>query len=336
MENEIMVSICCLAYNHEKYIRKTLEGFVNQKTNFNYEILIHDDCSTDNTVNIVEEYRKKYPKLIKPIYQKENQHSKGIKISNVYQFPRAQGKYIAMCEGDDYWTDMNKLQKQYDKMEENTNCSICTHIVGHISESGERLYTTQPNKTVGEVLNNIISIESFFNILKKTCLPFQTSSYFIRKKYISDYLKGKSFFHEMKGVGDVPLIFYIMTRGNMYYIDEEMSLYRKNSIGSWSNNFSSNSACRLQYYHDEINFLEKYDLYTNSRFHQIIEHMIECMIFDSYICRKEYKKIFQKKYRSVLLDGRITRKGILYYFLYAYFPMIIKFYERIKRSNDEK
>ena len=107
-----MVSICCLAYNHEKYIRKTLEGFVNQKTNFNYEILIHDDCSTDNTVNIVEEYRKKYPKLIKPIYQKENQHSKGIKISNVYQFPRAQGKYIAMCEGDDYWTDMNKLQKQ--------------------------------------------------------------------------------------------------------------------------------------------------------------------------------------------------------------------------------
>ena len=183
MENEIMVSICCLAYNHEKYIRKTLEGFVNQKTNFNYEILIHDDCSTDNTVNIVEEYRKKYPKLIKPIYQKENQHSKGIKISNVYQFPRAQGKYIAMCEGDDY------------------------------------------------------------------------------------YLKGKSFFHEMKGVGDVPLIFYIMTRGNMYYIDEEMSLYRKNSIGSWSNNFSSNSACRLQYYHDEINFLEKYDLYTNSRFH---------------------------------------------------------------------
>lgn len=332
MKNEIMVSICCLAYNHEKYIRKTLDGFVNQKTNFNYEILIHDDCSTDNTVNIIEEYRKKYPKLIKPIYQKENQYSKGIKVSNIYQFPRAQGKYIAMCEGDDYWIDMNKLQKQYDKMERNTNCSICTHMVGHISESGERLYITQPDKTVREILNDIISIEElFFNIFKRVTMPFQTSSYFIKKIYIFDYLKEDSFFQKTK-IGDLPLVWYIMTKGNMCYIDEEMSLYRENSIGSWSNKRLFDQGYRLQHYCGMIEFLEKYDLYTNFRFHQRIEHMI----LIAHIRKKDYREVFKKRYRSVLMDGEISRKEILYYFLYAYFPIIIRFYKRFKRSYDEK
>ena len=85
-----------------------------QKTDFPFEILIHDDASTDGTADIIREYEAKYPDIIKPIYQTENQYSKGIKVSQVYQFPRAKGKYIALCEGDDYWTDPYKLQKQVD------------------------------------------------------------------------------------------------------------------------------------------------------------------------------------------------------------------------------
>lgn len=112
--NTPLVSIICNTYNHENYIRQCLDGFIMQQTSFPVEILVHDDASTDGTANIVREYEQKYPDLIKPIYQRENQYSKGVKVSLTYQYPRARGKYIALCEGDDYWTDPLKLQKQVD------------------------------------------------------------------------------------------------------------------------------------------------------------------------------------------------------------------------------
>ncbi len=106
-----LVSISCITYNHESYIRDAIEGFLIQETDFPFEILIHDDASTDRTADIIREYEEQYPKLIKPIYQTENQYSQGRKpgLNNIN---RAQGKYIALCEGDDYWTDRRKLQKQ--------------------------------------------------------------------------------------------------------------------------------------------------------------------------------------------------------------------------------
>ena len=103
-----LVSIDCITYNHEAYISQALDGFLMQKTKFLFEVLIHDDLSTDGTADIIRKYEKKYPLIIKPIYQTVNQFSKGVEISKKFQFPRAQGKYIAICEGDDYWTNPNK------------------------------------------------------------------------------------------------------------------------------------------------------------------------------------------------------------------------------------
>lgn len=136
--DEILVSICCLTYNHEKYIREALNGFLMQKTNFDFEILIHDDASTDNTQKIIQEYMNEHPALFKPIFQKENQRSKlGGGMNARFNHPRALGKYIAHCEGDDYWTDPYKLQKQVDFLEANEEYSICAHAVNKISENGE-------------------------------------------------------------------------------------------------------------------------------------------------------------------------------------------------------
>ena len=104
MDNEIKVSIYCLSYNHAQFLVQTIEGIVNQKTNFNFELLIHDDASTDGSNQIILNYQKKYPNIIKPIIQKENQYSKGINISKEILFPLFKGKYVAICEGDDYWT----------------------------------------------------------------------------------------------------------------------------------------------------------------------------------------------------------------------------------------
>ena len=116
-----LVSICCITYNHAPYIRQCLDGFVMQKTNFTFEVLVHDDASTDDTADIIREYEARYPGIIKPIYQTENQYSQGVNVNRTYNYPRAHGKYIALCEGDDYWTDPLKLQKQVDFLEANEN-----------------------------------------------------------------------------------------------------------------------------------------------------------------------------------------------------------------------
>lgn len=127
MSDEIKVSILCTAYNHEKYIGKCLEGFVNQETNFEYEVLVNDDKSSDRTAEIIIEYQKRYPTIIKPFLQKENQFSKNVRINDDILYPQAKGKYIALCEGDDYWIDCNKLQKQYDYMEDHLECAMVLH-----------------------------------------------------------------------------------------------------------------------------------------------------------------------------------------------------------------
>lgn len=142
-ERKPLVSICCVTYNHAKYIRKTLESFMMQRTTFPFEVLIHDDASTDGTQDIVREFEEKYFGVIKPIYQEINQHSKGVSISVTFNFPRAQGKYIALCEGDDFWTDPLKLQKQVDFLEANPEYVACYHNAVIVDEHDEIIQTSK-------------------------------------------------------------------------------------------------------------------------------------------------------------------------------------------------
>ena len=149
-ESKILVSICCITYNHAKFVREALEGFLMQepptcvpkgtKMSDWCEILIHDDASTDGTDAIVCEYAEKYPELIRPLYETENQYSRGGagRMAVLFNYKRAKGKYIAYCEGDDYWTDTKKLQKQVDWMESHEEYSVCWHRCKQlIIETGE-------------------------------------------------------------------------------------------------------------------------------------------------------------------------------------------------------
>lgn len=131
-----VVSIYSLTYNHERYIRDCLEGFLMQETTFPVEILIHDDASTDNTANIIREYEARYPHLLKPIYQIENQYSKGMGDFAKRNLERARGQYVAICEGDDYWTDPSKLQKQVDFLDHNPDYVICYHDARIVDQAG--------------------------------------------------------------------------------------------------------------------------------------------------------------------------------------------------------
>ncbi|MBQ1636007.1 MAG: glycosyltransferase family 2 protein, partial [Bacteroidales bacterium] len=125
----MMVTVICLAYNHGPYIRDALEGFVMQKTAFPFEVIVHDDASTDDTPRIIREYASRYPDIIRPVFQTENQYSKGVPISQTFLFPLVKGRYVALCEGDDYWTDPLKLSRQVEALEANPGVDICTHKV---------------------------------------------------------------------------------------------------------------------------------------------------------------------------------------------------------------
>ena len=190
---EPLVSVLCLAYNHEAYIRQTLDSFLAQETDFPFEIIIHDDASTDRTAEIIREYEAKYPGLIRPIYQTENQYSRGVKISRVWNLPRTQGKYIAFCEGDDCWTSPYKLQTQYNYMERNPDCGVCVHqaVRNSLSTKKKRLQTP-------ETAERDFSLEEVIRLFGSL---FATNTTFVRKEH---YEAMPECFLRQKDVGDIP------------------------------------------------------------------------------------------------------------------------------------
>ena len=131
-----IVSICCAAFNHEHYIKDALEGFIKQVTEYPFEILIHDDASSDGTAEIIKHYAEIYPRIIKPFIQTENQYTKGYLVFTQIIMPRARGKYIALCEGDDYWTDNKKIQQQVSFLEKNLDYVIVYGRSEPFNESG--------------------------------------------------------------------------------------------------------------------------------------------------------------------------------------------------------
>ena len=219
--NDILVSICCLTYNHGQYIRQCLDGFMMQKTTFPFEVLIHDDASTDRTADIIHEYEAKYPDIIKPIYQKENQYSKGVRISPTFQYPRAKGKYIALCEGDDYWIDPYKLQKQVDFLEDHSEYSMCFHNAMVHWENGQFLdapFAKLENRDyAGEEIYENWIVPTASVVFRKSSL---TSKYEERRKNPAVIF------------GDIILFLSLAEEGKVHAFKEMMSVYRRQEGGA--------------------------------------------------------------------------------------------------------
>ncbi len=263
MRNEIMVSVCCNAYNHEEYIEQTLQSILNQKTNFRFEILVHDDVSTDNTANIIMKYAERYPDIIKPIFENENQYRKGIHITEEIILPKAQGKYFAFCEGDDFWNDDNKLQMQVDILENNTNIRMCCHANRRInSQNGKQINVLRATIGTDGYIDHIDCL-SENNFPHLTSIILKTEDYaampqFIREAPISDYA----------------LRAYALTLGKVYYIDRDMSSYRVMTKTSWSKAFRYDTDYRYRINKEMDDFLREYNEYTNYKYYDYICELI--------------------------------------------------------------
>ena len=218
-----LVSVMCLAYNHEKYIEDALKGFLIQETDFPFEVLIHDDASTDRTADIIREYEKRYPHIIKPIYQKENQWSKNKGVIRDAQYGRTQGMYIALCEGDDYWCHKYKLQTQIDAMFLNDNVDISFHSAMAVDVESGRV------DKIAEYLNEtkVFSVEDV--ILGGG--GFMPTASIIYKKEIRPLI---AYWRDKAPVGDVVMQFIGALKGGALYLPNVFSVYRVGTPSSWT------------------------------------------------------------------------------------------------------
>lgn len=323
---DIMVSICCITYNQEQYIRDAIEGFLMQKTNFKYEIIIRDDASTDNTANIIKEYEKKYPDIIKPIYEKVNGRFTGIKRSFNVTFEKAIGKYIAVCEGDDFWINEYKLQKQVDYMEKNPECTFCFHNANLLYMKKNKIekylkYPIMPDRKSYSKEGNYNGA----NIQQVGMGGIPTASFMFRKENTEKFPE----WYFEASCGDLPLKLLMTSYGYAHYIDEVLSVYRRETgisiTDNWKNQQEKNANFARTHIDNMIKILDDFDCYTEYKYKEGLD-----------ISRKIYKvelNVLEGKYKEIISDSKMKKYYKIKFrdmfaiklFIRAYFPRLYLF-----------
>ena len=279
-----IVSICCITYNHGKFIADCLNGFLKQKTSFPFEIVISDDCSTDNTKKIIDTYVSKYPAIFKDVSPSKNLGS----IKNFYHvLEKASGKYIALCEGDDYWIDENKLQMQVDFLEGNSEYGMCYTRAKQFIQK-KRKFSRRRFGT---------DVRDFEDLLfNGNRVPTLTTVF--RKNLLNSYLK--EIYPQDKGwlMGDYPMWLYFAHESKVKFFDKVTSVYRvlENSA-SHSDNVEKSVAFGKSYW-DIQNFFSK--KYLKKEFESFNECYLRALFYVSRKNRKLAKKEFLQSGKSDL------------------------------------
>lgn len=287
-DTNIMASINCVTFNHVNYIRKALDSFLMQKTDFAFEILVHDDASTDGTSDIIREYAQMYPEQVFPLIQTENQYSQGIdNISGAFNFPRARGKYIFMCDGDDYFLSPDKLQKQVDYMESHPDCTLCIHsarieLVGKALTEGQM----RPYRESRQIRPEEIIDKSSGYAMSSMAFPARLV------KQLPDYYVDCP-------VGDTPIQLMAAAEGYGYYIDEPMSAYRVGVAGSWTaEGMNGDYEGKQRAYCERMKrTYEQYDQATDGRFREAARSASVRTYYHTMVNTKQFGEIFRPEYR---------------------------------------
>lgn len=291
-ETKPLVSICVLAYKHERYIRQALDSFLAQRTDFPVEIVIHDDASPDQTADIIREYAKEYPQQMKPLLQTENQYSKGIvNPSGAFNFPRARGKYIAFCEGDDYWLDPDKLRKQAAYMEAHPECHLYIHGARVVAEDGSFLRESRPYPE-----DRVLSAEDVID--ERELYP--SASMFFRTEDVKELPE----FYWQAPVGDIPLHLYLASLGTVFYKNELMSAYRLGAASSWvtthgAGNRAERVARSLAHNQAMRRMYQSFDAYTGGKYRAMVAYTLLRMELGYELDAEHYKEAMAPKYKEI-------------------------------------
>ncbi|QUG42562.1 glycosyltransferase [Psychrobacillus sp. INOP01] len=321
----ILVSVNCTTYNHENFIAEAIESFVNQITDFKYEILIGEDCSTDNTRKIVDHYANLYPDKIRIITSPTNI---GARKNSQRLIQNSKGKYIAECEGDDYWTDPNKLQRQVDYMENHPDCTLCFHsaeIIQAPSKRTDRFIRPYVTDQVSPMEDIITGGGGF-------C---PTPSLF----YPKNLMENPPHFYETAPIGDYPMQMLLASHGYAYYMDKCMCAYRSGVEGSWTNRMilSSNNREKVtQINSGIINLLNGFNEYSEYRYKNEIAKVQEGLEYELLILQK--KRIKNKTIPNYSLMYKVSVH--LKVFLRCNYPQLfmklssLKTTKYMKKPND--
>lgn len=239
------LTVLCITYNHKKFIRETLEGFVCQKTNFPFEVIIGDDGSTDGAPDIIREYAQKYPDIIKPVLRQQNL---GAEKNFRDIAARVKSEYVAICEGDDYWTNENKLQKQVDFLDTNPDFSICFHTVRCSYDNGSQsdyIYPCEKERFNKTVLNlDDLLVNNFI----------QTNSVVYRWRFNESETFEDSLPYDILP-GDWYISLLHAQKGEIGFINQTMSVYRKHENSMWWDNYNQSDEFRVKNGPKVIRFL---------------------------------------------------------------------------------
>lgn len=273
-----MVTVRCCTFNQARYIRSCLDGFVMQKTNFRFEAIVHDDASTDGNADIIREYAEKYPDIIKPILETENQYSKHDGSLGRIMDSHTHGKYVAWCEGDDYWIDPQKLQKQVDFLETHPDYSMCW-TDAYQESNDERTPYLRYAESCQSPMEDIIEKGGGF-------IP--TCSIMMRRDVY------EAMPQEAKGwyVGDYPLQMWAGWSGKCWYFKEQTCVYRAMAIGSWSEQqFKQPDPAKfLKQYHNEKPMMEYFNKLTEYKYNEAFERYAANVFYNQLLWAHAYKE----------------------------------------------
>lgn len=324
---EIAVSVDFWAYNHEKYVADALESFVTQKTTFQYEVIVHDDASTDRTAEIIREYAQKYPEIIKPIYQTENQYSKDVDIDKEFILPKIRGKYVAFCEGDDYWSDPCKLQLQYEALEKHPECSICSHPTRWIRMETGRTggYFPEKKYNIQEgIVDRRVQMDVSLNDL------FHLTSLMVRRSVFDGFVRNAPAYVNEMPVGDVPLLLYFVKYGSMYFVDREMSVYRRGTEGSWTQRVIRDPENAVKYFEAYRNAMVHCRDFFEGEYSEIIDRKILDCELGIAAKRNDYTTL-RKDLSYVYRVG--GAKWVIKVLVCAVFPFVGDVWDAVKKTG---